>query len=250
MYVEALATVEEELALARACAAGTSSALAEFGRRYLAWVEPQLVRAGFTAEVAEEARQRVAERLLVAAPGSVPRIATFRGGCRLRAWVRVSAVREALHVLRGMRPEVALEDVVCELSADDAGPELRLLKESYRREFASSVAQSLAALSPRERLILRQYFLDRLSIDELARLHRVHRATTARWVAGARGKLVSLTRAALLEKLQLSEADAGRLMRWVRSGVSLSLSRHLAASETADASGPRAPAARAATEAR
>jgi hypothetical protein len=64
---------------------------------------------------------------------------------------------------------------------------------------AASLQEVLAAWEGlgyygRARNLLRQHVLDGLTIDELARLYRAHRATCARWLADARSELALHTR--------------------------------------------------------
>jgi RNA polymerase sigma-70 factor (ECF subfamily) len=88
-------------------------------------------------------------------------------------------------------------------------------------------ATALADLPRRERTILRQYHVDGLSIDELARLHGIHRATSARWIAAARADLVQRVRGHLRAALSLDDRELDSVIGLVRSRLDLSLSRLL-----------------------
>jgi RNA polymerase sigma-70 factor (ECF subfamily) len=65
--------------------------------------------------------------------------------------------------------------------------------------------------------------IDGLTIDQLAALYHVNRATTARWVAGARLAIVKATRAQLIEHAGVPPADVDSVIRLVRSQPDLSV---------------------------
>src|SRR5260370_1220010 len=83
-------------------------------------------------------------------------------------------------------------------------------------------AAALAALAERERNVLRQYYIDGLTIDQLAALYQVNRATTARWVAGARLSVVAKTREHLVDELGIAAGEADSIIRLVRSQLDVS----------------------------
>lgn len=61
-------------------------------------------------------------------------------------------------------------------------PELSHLKATFAAEFKFALTLAIDELSVRDRNLLRQSVLDGLTIDQLGKLYRVHRATAARWV--------------------------------------------------------------------
>jgi RNA polymerase sigma-70 factor (ECF subfamily) len=65
---------------------------------------------------------------------------------------------------------------------------------------------------------------DGLTLPQLATVHRVSRATVARWIAAAREVLVETTRQLLAERLCLSPADYDSVAALVRSQLDLTLS--------------------------
>ena len=222
--LEQLSTLAiEDLALAFLVLRGDPRALATFEQRYLSVLPEQLVRSGISRELADETRLRLAEKLLV---GAEPRLATYSGKAPLSAWLRVVALREAVKVQGEQHPAADLEEAL-ELSAAEEDPELKLFKSRFRAEFAQAFREALDALPAQDRLVLRQYFIDELTIDELAALHRVHRATSARWVAHARALLVSKVKRRLQDSLKVEASEVTRLVRAVRSGFDLSLRRFL-----------------------
>src|SRR5205823_12308411 len=107
----------------------------------------------------------------------------------------------AVDLMRARRETPVDPDVLGEGTAID--PVLAQLKQRYRDEFGEAFRQAAAALTPRERTLLRYRFLDGLSIDEIGVLHRVHRATVARWIAAIREALFEATRERLGSRLAI-----------------------------------------------
>ena len=87
------------------------------------------------------------------------------------------------------------------------------------------------ALSDREKNLLRQSAIDGLSIDDLAALYRVHRATCARWLEAAREALFSDTRRRLIDEAGIAEAECDSIIRLVQSQLHVTLRRVLAPDE-------------------
>jgi len=207
-----------ELYLCIACEAGDPAALRAFDALYLARVGSSISRINPSPAFADEVRQRLRERLFVGAP---PGIATWSGAAPLEAWLRATAVRMALTLLRERgqkRPEPNFEEAL-----QSSDPELLYLRDRYRGQCQEAFQAALASLSPRDRTLLRLRYLDGLSIDALAPLHGIHRATAARWVAASRSRLLEGTRRELQARLGGSLTDLDSLLRLVRSDLVVNL---------------------------
>lgn len=70
--------------------------------------------------------------------------------------------------------------------------------------------------------LLEKYFLDGLTIDDLAELHGVHRATAARRVAAAREALVTGVKRALTTELSMGEQSVEQVITLANLDESLS----------------------------
>src|SRR5581483_4498624 len=103
------AVAGSDLYLACACARGVPAALAALDRAVLLRVPAFICRVSTDAAFADEVRQQLRERLLVAPPGGAPKIAEYGGAGALHAWVRVAALRTALN-LRRNRDDQPAED--------------------------------------------------------------------------------------------------------------------------------------------
>lgn len=212
-----------DLYLACACAHGDANALEALERHYLSAVDRALPRLGVDADTVSEVKQRLRRVLLVPDAGP-PRITAFAGRGDLRRWIRVLAVREALTMARHARRHVTVdEDRLVELVAAGASPELEHFKRLYRREFEAAFRDAVQALSDRDRTLVRQHFLDGLSILHLARLHRVHRVTVARWLDNAREALLAATRAHMIDRLDVPPAELESILRLVLSTLEINL---------------------------
>jgi RNA polymerase sigma-70 factor (ECF subfamily) len=210
-----------ELYLCVACEAGDPAALRAFDASYLSQLGGAISRINPSPPFVDEVRQRLRERLFVRSPGSPPRISTWSGVAPLEAWLRATAVRTALSLLRERgqaRQEQSFEEAV-----QQGDPELAYLRERYRTECQQAFGAALLALSSRDRTLLRLRYLDGLSIDALAPLHGIHRATAARWVAAARARLLEGTRREMQARLGGSVTDMDSLLRLVRSDLVVNL---------------------------
>ncbi len=208
-----------ELYLAAACSTGEPAAIAQLQALYGAQIAQAVGRQADAAFV-DDVRQRLFEKLFT---GRSPGILAYGGRGSLAGFLRVAASRAALQLKgEGVRPLESAERAEA-LAAPGPDPELAFLKAAYRGEFRSALEESIRALEPRDRNVLRLFFLDGLSIDSIAALHHVHRATAARWVQKGRAELRDSTRARVAERLRLGETELDSLMRLVMSQLEVSL---------------------------
>lgn len=222
----------EDLWAACACAVTDGPTVAAVEARYFPDVTRALGKMGIGRERMEEVKQDLRRLLFLGDPGSgkPPRITEYRGSGDLRAWMRVTAMRAALKLIRKENRETpASDDAVLEASTHDDDPELAYMKAAYRAAFKAAFQEALDSLHARERLFLKQQIVDGLSIDELGGLHQVHRATAARWVASAREKLLTRTRRTFMMRARISSDECESIMRLVRSQLDVSLHRRLKA---------------------
>jgi len=213
-----------ELYLACACARGDAVAVAAFERHCLDVVDEALSALGLRSSgLPNEVKQRLRIYLLLADSGA-PGILRFSGRGKLRHWLRVIAVREALALLRARDRELPADDELLERAVlPVASPELEFLKRHYQHEFRVALAEAVSALSARDRTLLRQTFVDGLTIDHLGKFYGVHRATAARWLARAQRSVRKEMEARLMRRLQVPRRELMSILRLVRSGLEVSL---------------------------
>ncbi len=209
-----------------ACALGESDAraLAIFEAELMPLVRQSVGKVDSNRAFVDEVSQRVREKLLV---GDEAVIGQYRGTGPLARWLRVIATRIALDMKRA-DAKVADDDddAIAQLPAPD-DPELEMIWRSCAVEYKAALTQAFGRLTAKDRTLLRQRFIDDLDIDALGRVHRVHPSTVFRWIEKITERLAEETRAALREKLALSESQAHSMERMVASQIQLSLPRLL-----------------------
>jgi len=217
-----------DLYLAYACARGETRAIVAFEAQCLPVVGPALAKLGASADAIDEVKQALRERFLVGRADKAPAIAGYQGLGSLVAWVRVSAIREYYGVVAKQQRHGHADDDLELVDHSPAGnPEMGFLKREYREDFREALAVALATLSPKQRTILRQHYLDGLQVDQLARLYKVHRVTLSRWLAKTREAVIVETRRALMDRLQVDRAEFESILRLIRSQLDVSLRAHL-----------------------
>jgi RNA polymerase sigma-70 factor (ECF subfamily) len=214
----------EELFLAWAAGREDAAALRHVERLIAPEADAAARRLDRSPLFADEVRQAVRVRLLVAEHGCA-RISDYAGRGPLRGWLGVAAVRVALNLRRGKRP--AAPDILAELVSAEADPELRHLKTLYRAEFRDALEAALRALPERSRALLRLSFVDGLKLAQLARLYDVHETTASRWISRAAADVAEDARRRLMERLSLSPSSLDSVARMVLSNLDFSIARVL-----------------------
>jgi len=220
-----------DLFIACACVEGLRGAVEALERAHGDVIRRVLARSDRTHVLVDDAHKVVSERLFVGSAGTRPKIGDFAGRAPLRGWLAVVASRTVIDLRR--RVDARREDEgsgTRSLAAVDDQPELAYLKARHRREFSEAARAALAALSDRERSILRLNLVEGMSVDRLAALYKVGRSTAARWLAAARHSLHEQTRRELCARLRLSDSEYASLAALVRSDLELSVNGLLAGS--------------------
>lgn len=173
----------------------------------------------------DEVHQRLRQKLLVAESDEPPDITKYAGRGRLSGWVRVTAIRLALKLLREQKRDTPTSDKLMQaITPCDDDPELVYFKHLYRREFKAAFVEAMASLSSRERNLLRHQLIDGLSIDQIGALYQVHRSTAARWLARIRQGLALSIRRLMIEQLGIPKGEYESILRLIRSRMELSIS--------------------------
>jgi RNA polymerase sigma-70 factor (ECF subfamily) len=207
--------------IAFGCGIGDAAAITAFEATYAKAIGSAL-RRSFDPGLCEDAELRLRERLFLVAGDQVPRLESYSGRGDLHAWLRAAAVRTAIDLMRAQRMVPVGAVPIDDGAAID--PLLAALKQRYRDEFRDAFAEVAAALTDRERTLLRYHYFDGLSIDEIGALYRVNRATAGRWLAAIREGLFEATRARLVSRLALDDsADADSILRLIDSELDVSI---------------------------
>jgi RNA polymerase sigma-70 factor (ECF subfamily) len=227
--LEALRTLRvADLFLVRAVLVGDEQAHRIFETQFLPDTYAALARMETTTAQVEDIQQIVCQKLLFGHGDTPPKLLRYAGTGDLRAWLNVIAVRAALDLIRREKTTTELDD---DCLADAVSPsedqELQYIKQLYRSEFKSAFQEAMSQLEPRERNILRHQMLDGLTLDQIAAIYTVHRATVARWNAALREKLLTFTRKNLHDKLNTNRNEFESIMRLIQSRFDVSIRRHL-----------------------
>ncbi|MFT3696054.1 MAG: hypothetical protein QM831_23150 [Kofleriaceae bacterium] len=190
-------------------------------------IRPALARIGLAPGDDSEIIQRVRVALFAPREASEPGISGYSGRGELRAYIRAVAVRIAL---KFKEREVGSPDDDRELVfLPDAStsPAMRVIEQRGAGDLRAAFASALASLEPKARLLLRQHYVDGMTMDVLARVYKVHRATCARWIEAAREDVLRAIKKDLRDRLGIADRDLESLVDGVRSKLDLSLSRLL-----------------------
>lgn len=217
-----------ELHLACALRTGASEPAAWFERRYVAPLGETLARMKLSDAELDEVKQRVLAKLVVASPDGTTRAEEYAGKGRLEGLVQVVATREAIGLARSRRNERPADDALFDAPGAGNDPELELVRARAGGEFKRAFEQAVRALSSRERNLLRMHLLGGVTLEQLASMYGVHRATVVRWLSNARGEALRSTKAALVARLRLGPAELESLLGVVESRLDFSVERILA----------------------
>jgi RNA polymerase sigma-70 factor (ECF subfamily) len=216
-----------DLALALGCARGDARALAMFEREHGAEIDRAIKKSPTLGLSTDEFRQLIRDKLFVAEQaGKDPRIASYGGRAPLSSWVRVTCARAVVDLARRKNDrERPAEAELLERLPDQNDPEVRVLRERYGSVLPQAFAVAVAALTPRQRNLLRQRYVHETSANALAQSYGVHRATMFGWIEESRTELLRHMRAALKTQVQGPTLDS--VLHLMGSELAISIRRML-----------------------
>ncbi len=217
-----------DLYLACACQSGDDTAVASFSEYLGETMVAALHNMRDIGGLADEVLQRVREKLFVGG-ASPAKIATYFGRGPLRSWVRAAVVREAISYLRSGKREILGADAFVQgLPSLDDDPVMQHLKRLYRDSFKVAFEAAFSDLSAKDRTLLRYKYCDATTLDDIALVYRVHRATAARWLAKIREDLLLGTRARMKDELKVSDGELDSIIGVIQSRLDVSIANGLA----------------------
>jgi RNA polymerase sigma-70 factor (ECF subfamily) len=171
----------EDLALARACAAGSNSAWEIFLTRF----REKLYLSALRIARQDTGARELADTLYADLYGTtlrdgqrVSKLSSYSGRGSLEGWLRTVLAQEYINRYRRTRRLVSLEEESEEgvqFRAPDPEPE-----PSADSRLGLATEEALAFLPGEDRTILCSYFLDRRTLAEIARMLGVHESTISR----------------------------------------------------------------------
>lgn len=215
-----------DLYLACACAKGNRRALAGFEMHFLSQIEIHVRHIDSSSVFQDELKQLLRSKLFVSQQDEEPKIRRYTGRGPLAAWLRVVAIRTAQDMVRANERNRSLDEDPDELRSE-GDPEGEYLKARYRPEFRAALEKTLAALTSRDRNILRLYYFEGLSSIAIARMYRVSGAAVRSRIQRCRSAILTETRRLLSERLGVDGGEFESLMGLVQSQVDVSISRIL-----------------------
>lgn len=233
----------EELALARACAAGHQRAWDFFLSRY----REGLYAAAYSIAREESAARELADSIYADLYGTrvrdgerLSKLASYTGRGSLAGWLRTVLAQQHVDQYRKTRRMVSLEEENergIQFASQAPDPESNSPSgEGGRLE--QSADEVLSQLSPEERFLLASYFLDGRTLAEIARTMGVHESTISRKLDKLTTGVRKRIRDALVRR-GMSRAQAEELLqtdvRDVAINVRQSLGRESAQNEITQA---------------
>jgi len=174
----------EELALARACAAGNNSAWELFLTRY----REKLYLSALRIAREDSAARELADSLYADLYGTTTRegqriskLASYTGRGSLEGWLRTVLAQEYVNRYRRTKRLVSLDEE-SEEGAQFRAPDLEEVSSGELEVTTLEVAtdEALASLCVEDRVVLSSYYLDERTLAEIARMLGVHESTISR----------------------------------------------------------------------
>jgi RNA polymerase sigma-70 factor (ECF subfamily) len=195
----------EELALARACAAGNDKAWEVFLTRYRA----KLFEMSFGIARSESAAKELADSLYADLYGTrtregrrVSKLSYYMGRGSLEGWLRTVLAQQYVDHFRRQKRLVSLEEQEergTQFASASPGP----AAVDPEPRLAPAIDEVLAALGAEERFVLSSYFLDGRTLVDIARILKVHESTISRKV----DRITRQVRAGIIKKMMERGVD-------------------------------------------
>jgi RNA polymerase sigma-70 factor (ECF subfamily) len=171
----------DELALARACAAGENSAWEIFLTKY----REKLYLSALRIARENSAARELADALYADLYGTttrdglrVSKLASYTGRGSLEGWLRTVLAQEYVNRYRRTKRLVSLEEE-SEEGVQFRAPEPEPVTPADNR-LSRATDQALSELSAEDRMVLSAYYLDGRTLAEIARMLGVHESTISR----------------------------------------------------------------------
>ena len=171
----------DELALARACAAGSNSAWEIFLTRY----REKLYLSALRIAREDSAARELADTLYADLYGTntrdgqrVSKLASYTGRGSLEGWLRTVLAQEYVNRYRRTKRLISLEEE-SEEGIQFRAPNSEPVAPADNR-LAEATDEALTLLSAEDRMVLSAYYLDERTLAEIARMLGVHESTISR----------------------------------------------------------------------
>lgn len=199
------------------------AAIAAFTASHRSLVASIATRFGLTGSDAADILSQLVQRLFVSDADEPAKFTQYVGRGQLGGLVRVAATRLALTLVGSKGRQTS--EVPSNTPDQHRSTADKFAKAELQALLKQALEESATALTERQRAILRMHYVKQASIDDIAAVYRVHRATAARWLLDARSSMVENARETFLLRAALDEADLIEVASLVESQLSMTWSR-------------------------
>ncbi|MBL8950274.1 MAG: sigma-70 family RNA polymerase sigma factor [Myxococcaceae bacterium] len=211
-----------DLYLAFACAANDAAAARELTARVEREVPAAVRHFGQGSAFAEDVSQQLLGKLL-----AEKKIQTYAGRGPLAAWLRAAAVRTAINAVESQKSQASLDSNIMAPARSNADVDLAVMRKKYGATLKVAVEAALKELQTDDRNVLRFYFVDGLTVEEIARIRGAHKSTVSRLITRIRKELLAQVKGDLTAKMNARPDELSSVLRAVVSQLDVSLERAL-----------------------
>ncbi len=177
----------------------------------------------------DEVSQHTRVRLFSPGPRGVAKLRQYRARGALGAWLKMVVTRDAIDMLSKKKVELPAfsDDFWSAIPASQDDNEMALLRREYGAQLKRTVEAVVEEMPDDARSMLRYHLVEGLTIDDIAVIVGIHRATVARRIGRARDAMARATRERMREHLQMTASQLTSVMRLIDTQIELSLYRLL-----------------------
>lgn len=217
---ESLATLHvSDLYLACACSHCLPRAIVLLDKHFICHARAWVSRIQAGSSFSDEVSQTLREKLLVSTAKGQTKIAEYSGRGPLLSWLRVSALRVAIDLHRKTHPlKNTNNDEQSEQFLRIApSAEVEYIKARYQGLLGDALREALMSLSDEEHNLVRLYYTDGLSMEQVAALFGVNRSTIKRRLDDTCSRLLKEIKRCLRQHIQLTSGQLHSLVNQLLS---------------------------------
>jgi len=221
----------EDLFLACACSTGSKRGIQLFRERFGKTIHSALAGLPGAPWGPDDVEQQIYEQLLLGGTNGPPQIGRYGGHAPLTHWLTVVAQRAALMTLRAEGARARARDAAAReaiAQSIQGTAEVTFLKKEYRPIVKQALIDALAALPPRDRIVLHLHVVGGAGVQRIGKMYGVSISTVSRWLAKARGRILEKTQQLLSASLRLTPAESDSLIALLASQLDVSVGDLLA----------------------
>lgn len=181
----------EDLCLSTACDSGDPHAWRIFHERFQPIIEKAAkAAAGGAAEGMEIASTLLSDLFFPAASSNEKnssKISQYHGLGSMEGWLKVLIARLAIDRIRSQRHQTSLEDLPQDPALPDSHQSTLQLVQSAEtlqavRLFSCSIREVMENLATQEKLLLKLYYFEEITLKQIGRILKVHESTVSRLI--------------------------------------------------------------------